>query len=75
MATTHTTPSTISLAATTYTPTQPRGKIYITALLVAGDLVIDGVSVTAVGPLNLSSPIACDTFTTTLPEQVAYYAL
>jgi hypothetical protein len=48
-------------------------KIYITGLLKSGGLTIDGVSIGTVGPVNLSSPICCDTFTPTAAGQVAYF--
>lgn len=67
-------PSKISTSATTYTAGRsPQSKLHITALLLVGDLTVDGVSVSAVGPLNLSSPIICDQFETAVTEQVAYY--
>jgi hypothetical protein len=66
-------PSKVSTTATGHKSSKPRGKLYITAFLLAGDIVIDGVTVTAVGPLSLSSPIICDTFHTAVAEQVAYY--
>ena len=66
-------PSKISTTVATYQSSQPRGRIYITAFLFAGNVTIDGVLVPGVGPLNLSSPIACGSFITTATEQVAYY--
>lgn len=48
-------------------------KIYITGLLKSGALTVDGVSVGTVGPVNLSSPICCDSFTPTAVGQVAYF--
>jgi len=67
-------PSKISTTATTYTAgASPQSKLHITALLLVGNLTIDGITVSAVGPLNLSSPIICQQFTTAVTEQVAYY--
>ncbi len=66
-------PSKTSTTIARYTSTQPRGKLYITALLLVGDITIDGVTITGGGPLNLSSPMICDSFITTVAEQVAYY--
>ena len=46
---------------------------YITALLVADTLSIDGVAIGSPGPLSLSSPLKCRTFTTGANYQVAYF--
>ena len=89
MATSHTIPSklsgtggeTITATAASTTSWQSGGlprksqKLYITALLTDSDLDIDGVTVTSPGPVTLSSPIICTTFTTTDTGQVAYYEI
>ena len=47
--------------------------LYITALLSANTVTIDGLVCSAVGPLGFSSPIQCTTFTPSAAGQVAYY--
>ena len=46
---------------------------YITALLQSSALSIDGISIGSPGPVTLSSPIKCRTFTTGADAQVAYF--
>ena len=87
MATSHTIPSKINTqaaVAVTATPAAaapwetgevPRGPsyLYITALLQAADVEIDGLTCSSVGPVGFSSPIQCTTFTPVNAGQVAYY--
>lgn len=47
--------------------------LYITALLSANTITIDGIECTTVGPVGFSSPIQCTTFTPSAIGQVAYY--
>lgn len=49
--------------------------IYITAILISDTLEIDGVSLTSPGPVSLSSPIKCRSFTPNSAGQVAYYII
>ena len=48
-------------------------KLYITAILASDDLDIDGLAVNGLGPVNITSPIACTSFTPNTAGQVAYY--
>jgi len=47
--------------------------LYITALLSANDITIDGLDCTNIGPIGFSSPIQCTSFTPVAVGQVAYY--
>jgi hypothetical protein len=74
MASPKTIPSKISGAAIKHEPSDATSKLFITALLKAGVLTIDGVgTISSLGPVNLSSPIICSSFTTTAAAQVTYY--
>ena len=48
-------------------------QLYITALLLSANLSIDGQTVNGLGPVSISSPIACSSFTPAADGQVAYY--
>ena len=50
-------------------------KLYITAILIAGDVTVDGVTASSAGPVALPSPIICDSFTPAEAGQVAYYEI
>ena len=72
MATPKSIPSTLN-ASTTITHSE-RGKyLYIVAMLKAQTLVVDGGASATIGPISLSSPIICTTFTAGAANVVAYY--
>tara|TARA_B100000085_G_C18401479_1_gene454781 strand:- start:38 stop:286 length:249 start_codon:yes stop_codon:yes gene_type:complete len=48
-------------------------RLYITSILKAEDLSIDGTDFGGLGPLELFSPIICDTFVPNSAGHVAYF--
>jgi hypothetical protein len=50
-----------------------RNRLYITAILAAANLEIDGNTANGLGPIQLSSPIVCDSFNPSQAAQIAYY--
>ena len=72
MATPHTIPSIIVPNGSAITAANGN-KLYITAILIAGDVEIDGVTATGAGPIALPSPIICNSFTPAAGGQVAYF--
>ena len=54
------------------TPTNNQ-RLYITSILKGENLSIDDTSIGAVGPLELYSPIACDSFLPNSAGHVAYF--
>lgn len=54
--------------------TAPDGdRIYITAILIDSNLIIDGATVSSPGPVSLPSPIICTSVSTTSVGQIAYF--
>ena len=74
MATSHTIPSKLVTDGSAVTASSKK-KLYITAILIAGDVIVDGVTSSAAGPVALPSPLICDTFTAAAAGQVAYYEI
>ena len=72
MATPKSIPSKISTGTAQITPVAGN-QLYITAILLSADLNIDGQPANGLGPVNLSSPIPCSSFTPASEGQVAYY--
>ena len=47
--------------------------LYITSILSSTSLNVDSLGASTVGPIALSSPIRCKTFTCSKSNEVAYY--
>ena len=73
MASPKTIPSKISTGTSAITPSTGNSKLYITAILKSGNVIIDGVTASSVGPCAFPSPVICDTFTPASAGQVAYF--
>ena len=74
MATPHTIPSKLSTTADAEVSiTTGETRLYITAILVNGTVVIDGVTTSNVGPVTFPSPVICKAFTPDAVAQVAYF--
>lgn len=73
MASPKTIPSKINTDTSAVNPGTNSSKLYITAVLKSGNLVIDGTTASSIGPCALPSPIICDSFTPAAAGQVAYY--
>jgi len=73
MASPKTIPSKISSGTSAISPSSGSKKLYITALLKSGTVIIDGVTASSVGPCAFPSPVICDTFTPDSTGQVAYF--
>ena len=73
MASPKTIPSKISIGTSAITPSSGSKKLYITAILKSGNLVIDGVTASSAGPCSFPSPVICDTFTPASTGQVSYF--
>ena len=72
MATPKSIPSTLNATAT-ITHSEAGKYLYIVALLKSVSLDVDGGGAATVGPIALSSPIICTTFTAGAANTVAYY--
>jgi len=72
MATPKSIPSTLNATAT-ITQSQHGRYLYIVAMLKAATLDVDGGGAATIGPISLSSPIICKTFTAGAANTVAYY--
>lgn len=72
MATPKSIPSTLNATAAV-THSQQGKYLYIVAMLKAESLNVDGGGAATIGPISLSSPIICKTFTAGAANVVAYY--
>jgi len=48
-------------------------RLYITSILKAENLIIDGTNFGPIGPIELFSPIVCDSFTPNSARHVSYF--
>jgi len=65
-------PSEINADNSEVTPSADN-RLYITSILKAESLSIDGTSIGSPGPLELYSPIICDSFTPNSAGHIAYF--
>lgn len=73
MAEPHTIPSKLNTDTNAVTPDYAGDNLFISAILIQGNVTIDGQLFASLGPVALPSPIICATFTASAAGQVAYF--